>query len=204
MLTLYHAPCSRSTRIVALIDELGLRDRVRIEPVTVCRPDGSGGPDPKNPHPEGKVPLLVHDGAVIRESTAIALYLADLAPEAGLAPATGAPDRGPFLSWLAWYAGVLEPVIALDLCGLDHPVLTTTFRGLPDATARLAEALKDSRYLMGERFTVADLVIASTFSTLPQLMPENPDIRDWVARCADRPAMTRALAHDADLLAERA
>ena len=43
MLTLYHAPFSRSTRIVALIHDLGLQDRVQIEPVTVTRPDGSGG-----------------------------------------------------------------------------------------------------------------------------------------------------------------
>ncbi|WP_420396509.1 glutathione S-transferase family protein [Nioella sp.] len=201
MLTLYHAPLSRSTRIVALIHELGLLDRVQIEPVTVSRADGSGGRDLKNPHPEGKVPLLVHDGAVIRESTAIALYLAELAPEAGLAPQVGAADRGPLLSWLSWYCGVLEPVIVLTLCGVAHPVLNTTFRGLPEATDRLADALERNSYLMGDDFTIADLIIASTFSTLPHLMPDNPDIQGWVARCANRPAMQAALAYDADLMA---
>lgn len=204
MLTLYHAPFSRSTRIVALIHELGLQDRVQIEPVTVTRPDGSGGRDPKNPHPEGKVPLLVHDDAVIRESVAIALYLSELAPETGLARPVGAADRGPFLSWLSWYSGVLEPVIVLTLCELEHPVLTTTFRGLPEATERLAEALKGNSYLMGDDFTIADLIIASTFSTLPQLMPDNPDIQGWVARCANRPAMQAALAYDAELMAATA
>jgi glutathione S-transferase len=201
VLTLYHAPFSRSTRIVALIDELGLQDRVQIDRVSVPRIDGSGGRDPRNPHPEGKVPLLVHDGTEIWESAAIALYLAELAPEAGLARPVGAPDRGPLLSWLAWYGGVLEPVIVLTMCELEHPVLTTTFRGLPDAVARLAKALKGRSYLLGDDYTVADLIIASTFSTLPHLMPENPDIRSWVARCADRPAMKRAAAQDAELLA---
>jgi glutathione S-transferase len=201
VLTLYHAPFSRSTRIVALIDELGLQDHVQINQVSVPRMDGSGGRDPGNPHPEGKVPLLVHDGTEIWETTAIALYLAELAPEAGLARPVGAPDRGPFLSWLAWYGGVLEPVIVLTMCELEHPVLTTTFRGLPDAVARLAKALKGRSYLLGDDYTVADLIIASTFSTLPHLMPENPDIRGWVARCADRPAMKRAAAQDAELLA---
>ncbi|WP_127562495.1 glutathione S-transferase family protein [Nioella ostreopsis] len=201
MLTLYHAPFSRSTRIVALIHDLGLQDRVQIEPVTVTRPDGSGGRDPKNPHPEGKVPLLMHDGAMIRESVAIALYLAELAPEAGLARPVGAADRGPFLSWLSWYSGVLEPVIVLSLCELEHPVLTTTFRDMPEATKRLAGALKGNSYLMGEDFTIADLIIASTFSTLPQLMPEIPDIQGWVARCTNRPAMQAALAYDAELMA---
>ena len=204
MLTLYHAPFSRSTRIVALIHELGLQDRVQIEPVTVSRADGSGGRDPKNPHPEGKVPLLVHDGAVIRESVAIALYLSELAPEAGLARPVSAADRGPFLSWLSWYSGVLEPVIVLTLCELEHPVLTTTFRGLPEATERLADALERNSYLMGDDFTIADLIITSTFSTLPHLMPDNPDIQGWVARCANRPAMQAALAYDADLMAATA
>lgn len=204
MLTLFHAPFSRSTRIIALIDELGLRDRVQIEPVSVTRPDGSGGPDPKNPHPEGKVPLLVHDDAVIWETTAIALYLADMAPDAGLTCPVGSPDRGTFLSWLSWYGGVLEPVIVLSLSGLEHPVLTTTFRGLPEAMSRLADALKGRDYLVGDEFTVADLIIASTFSTLPQLMPENPEIQGWVARCANRPAMKRAVAHDAELMAATA
>jgi len=204
LLTLYHAPFSRSTRIVALIHELGLQDRVQIEPVTVTRPDGSGGRDPKNPHPEGKVPLLVHDDAVIRESVAIALYLSELAPETGLARPVGAAYRGPFLSWLSWYSGVLEPVIVLTLCELEHPMLTTTFRGLPEATERLADALKGNSYLMGDDFTIADLIIASTFSTLPQLMPDNPDIQGWVARCANRPAMQAALAYDAELMAATA
>lgn len=201
MLTLYHAPRSRSTRIVALIYELGLQDRVQIEPVTVARQDGSGGPDPKNPHPEGKVPLLMHDGAEVWESTAIVLYLSELAPEAGLGRPVGAPDRGTFLSWLAWYGGVLEPVIVFSFAELEHPVLTTTFRGLPEACNRLTTALKDRPYLMGEDFTVADLIIASTFSFAPHLMPENPEIQGWVARCANRPSMKRAAAYDAELLA---
>lgn len=201
MLTLYHAPRSRSTRIVALIYELGLQDRVQIEPVIVARQDGSGGPDPKNPHPEGKVPLLMHDGAEVWESTAIALYLSELAPEAGLGRPVGAPDRGTFLSWLAWYGGVLEPVIVFSFAELEHPVLTTTFRGLPEACNRLTTALKDRPYLMGEDFTVADLIIASTFSFAPHLMPENPEIQGWVARCANRPSMKRAAAYDAELLA---
>jgi len=201
LLTLYHAPFSRSTRIIALIHELGLEDRVQIEPVTVPRMDGGGGRDPKNPHPEGKVPLLVHDGAEIWESTAIALYLADLVPEAGLTRPIGVPDRGPFLSWLAWYGGVLEPVIVLTMCEVQHPVLTTTFRGLPEACARLAHALKGRAFLMGDAYTVIDLIIASTFNTLPHLMPENPDIQGWVARCANRPAMKRAAAYDETLMA---
>lgn len=113
MLTLYHAPQSRSSRIVTLIDELGAGDAVTIRPVTIPRQDGSGGPDPDNPHPEKKVPLLVDGNDTIRETVAIALYLTDFFPNGRMAPAVGEPGRGTYLGWLAYYAAVMEPVMVL-------------------------------------------------------------------------------------------
>lgn len=62
MLTLYHAPDSRSDTIVTLVRLMGIGDKVDIVEVTIPRQDGSGGRDPKNPHPEGKVPYLVDGG----------------------------------------------------------------------------------------------------------------------------------------------
>lgn len=201
MLTLYHCPRTRSTRIVALLEELGVRDKVHIETVDVTRNDGSGGADPKNPHPEGKVPLLVHDGVEIWESTAIALYLTEIFPDAGLGRAIGAPDRGRLLSWLAWYGDVLEPVIVMSYAKLDHPALHTTFRGMKEAGARLSKALQHGPYLMGEDYSVADLICASAFQFAPQLSPGAPGIADWVARCSDRPAQKAALDYDETLTA---
>lgn len=68
MLTLCHAPNSRSSRILTLIEEMGIRDEVALRPVTIRRFDDSGGPDAANPHPEGKVPLLDHDAAAWRSA----------------------------------------------------------------------------------------------------------------------------------------
>jgi glutathione S-transferase len=202
MLALYHAPMSRSTRITALIDELGAEADVEIRPVTIPRQDGSGGRDPANPHPEGKVPLLVHDGAVIWESPAIILYLTDLFPAAGLGPLPGDPLRGPYLSWLAYYGDVVEPVMILEnVVRIDHPVLTTTFRGMAEVTDRLAQALEKGPYLLGARYTAADLLLHSPFAWFRDATPDVPVIRDWVARCMDRPAAKRAAARDQALLA---
>lgn len=92
MLTLFHAPRSRSTRIVTLLRELDAIDKVAIKIVDITRGDGSGRKDPKNPHPEGKVPLLDHDGVVIWESIAIIQYLSDLFPEKKMAPVDGDPS----------------------------------------------------------------------------------------------------------------
>lgn len=196
MLTLYHAPLSRSSRIVWLAYELGIMDQIDIVNVTIPRRDGSGGADARNPHPEGKVPLLVHDGAEIWESSAIILYLTDLFPDAGFGAAVGDPLRGPYLSWLAYYGDVMEPVLVLHAAEVEHPMLVSTFRGVGEMASRLSTALADAPFLLGDRFTAADLLLCSPFTWAPDLMPDVPVIRDWVARCWAQPSAAQATEFD--------
>tara|TARA_R110002020_G_scaffold36134_19_gene108680 strand:- start:593 stop:1198 length:606 start_codon:yes stop_codon:yes gene_type:complete len=196
MLTLYHAPQSRSSRIIRLLIELGVMDEVDIRIVTIARQDGSGGADLANPHPEGKVPLLVHDGVEIWESSAIILYLTDLFPEAGLGPRVGDADRGRYLSWLAWYGDVVEPVIIFQAAGLSHPFLDATFRRPAEVAARLAAQLEKTAYLLGSRFTAADLLLTSPYVWMPAATPDVPVIQDWIARCQARPSAAEAVAFD--------
>ncbi|MDP4024000.1 glutathione S-transferase family protein [Methylobacterium sp. NEAU 140] len=196
MITLYHSPKTRSTRIVALLKELDALEAVRIAVVTTARTDGSGGRDARNPHPEGKVPVLDHDGVLVRESSAIVQYLAELFPQAGLSVPPGDPRRGAYLGWLAWYAGVLEPVILFEAAGLSHPLLSATFRDNPTAQDRLAGALTQSPFLLGDRFTAADLLLHSPYAWFGK--PGVPAIDAWVDRCADRPGARYATAFDAE------
>lgn len=196
MLTLYHAPQSRSSRIVWLMEELGADYEIKY--VDIRRRDGSGGVDPVNPHPEGKVPALVHEGVLIVESAAIILYLTDLFPEAGIGPAIGHADRGPYLSWLAYYAGVIEPVVHFGFLGLeDNQVLRTTFRGRAEMDQRILGALAQHPYIVGESFTGADTLIASLGLFMRDELPAGPVVDDYLARCAARPAHAAALAKDA-------
>jgi glutathione S-transferase len=191
MLTLYYAPHSRATRAYQLLDELGALDQVRIETVKIARMDGSGGADPRNPHPEGKVPVLVHDGVEIWESAAIFLYLTDLFPTAKLGPLPGDRLRGRYLSWLVWYAGVMEPVMHFKMMGIDNPGLRRSFRSYDEASARLIAALEAGPWLVGESYTAADLLIGSTFGWMESMTPDNAAVRDWVERCKARPAVAR-------------
>lgn len=188
MLTLYHAPNSRSTSILALIEEMGIADRIEVIEVSVARQDGSGGPDPRNPHPEKKVPYLTDGGDHIRERGAIIAYLTDRFPEAGLGRPVGHPQRGAFLSWLFYYQGVMEPVVVLDRTGIDHPVLRVTFRDLQCVLARLAEALEEQPYLLGEDYTAVDLLLSSPFQWFAGAFALPPSVEGWIARCAARPA----------------
>ena len=191
MLTLYHGPQTRSSRIIRLLMEMEVLDKVDVRTVGLVRQGGFGAPDPANPHPEGKVPLLVHDDAVIRESNAIILYLTDLFP-GPMGPAVGDPQRGPYLSWLAYYGNVVEPVMMAMVAEVTHPAFRNTFRGPEELKARLVEALKDRPYLLGDRFTAADLLMTSPFTWFPAATPDAPEVHAWIKRCEDRPS-TRAL-----------
>ncbi|MGL4309751.1 MAG: glutathione S-transferase family protein [Paracoccaceae bacterium] len=198
MLTLFHSPQSRSGAILSLIEEMGIRDKLDIRTVTIPRRDGSGSRDPSNPHPEGKVPALVHDGRVITERGAIILHLTTLFPEAGLAPAIGTPDWAAYVGWLNWYQGVLEPVMIFEAAGLAHPWLSATFRGHPEAVARIRASLESGPWLLGESFSAADLLVHAPYAFFPEAVPDDPLIRDWVERCMARPARLKVVAEDSE------
>ncbi len=197
MLTLFHAPQSRSSAIVALIDEMKIADWVDVRAVGIPRMDGSGARDPANPHPEGKVPALVHDGVVITERAAIILHLCTLFPDTGLSPAMASPAWGAFVRWLVWYQGVMEPVLVVQATGLSHPWLTATFRGPDEVAQRLRSALEHGPWLMGEQYSAVDLLLHSPFAWFTEATPDDPLIRDWVARCMNRPSRLLVKAREA-------
>lgn len=195
MITLHHAPRSRSSRIIWLLEELGAPYQIKI--TNIPRMDGSGASDPTNPHPDKKVPALVHDDVVITESVAIILYLTDLFPDAGIGPKIGDRLRGPYLTWLAYYAGVLEPVITMEFAGLgNNPALQRTFTSRAAADRRILSTLKAGPYILGERFSAADILIASMGQWMRNMLPADPVIDEYLSRCGARPALARAAAKD--------
>lgn len=194
MPTLYHAPTSRSSAMVTLIDELGAD--VEIKEVTIPRQDGSGGSDASNPHPEKKVPYLVDGEEHIRERGAIIVYLTDKYPEAGLGPIEGQPKRGEYLSWLFYYQGVMEPVILLHWAQISHPAIHASLRDFDTMMTRLNEALEKGPYLLGDTYSAADLLCSSAFMWFPDLIGDNPLIAAWVQRCKERPAVARTYERD--------
>lgn len=81
-----------------------------------------------------------------------------------MAPVVGDPLRGRFLSWLAWYASVVEPVLIIQAAGISHPFVDFTFRSPAELAARLETALKDRPYLMVARYAAVDLLLHSPFA----------------------------------------
>ncbi|MES2916474.1 MAG: glutathione S-transferase family protein [Pseudomonadota bacterium] len=198
MLTLFHSPQSRSSSIMVLIEEMGIADRIDIREVTIPRVDGTGQRDSANPHPDGKVPALLHDGRLITERAAIMLHLTTLFPLTGMAPLVGSADWGAFIGWLTWYQGVLEPVVIFEGAGITHPWLEATFRDHGAAVARLRAALERGPWLLGDSYSAADLLVHGPYAFFPQATPDDPLIRDWVERCMARPARAKVVTADAE------
>jgi glutathione S-transferase len=159
--------------------------------------DGSGAADSANPHPDKKVPALLDDGVLITESIAIVQYLTDKFPAADLGPRIGDAQRGPYLSWLAYYAGVIEPVVNLEFAGLaDNAAMQRTFRDRGAMDRRILSALEAGPYILGEKFSGADIIIASVGQFARTMLPAGAVIDSYLQRCSSRPALARALAKD--------
>jgi glutathione S-transferase len=194
MITLYHAPQSRSTRIIGLLEELGAPYTIR--PVSIFRPmAGSGEPDPANPHPDKLVPAITDGDTLVAESVAIVLYLTDAFPAAGIGPLAGDARRGDYLTWLAWYAAALEPAMFAQFGGelAGNPMKQRSYDA---AMARLEAALANGPYVMGEHYTGADLLIGSALNFARQAFPESAALDAYAERCKCRPATMRAMELD--------
>ncbi|HEY2709786.1 MAG TPA: glutathione S-transferase [Caulobacteraceae bacterium] len=195
MLKLYHAPDSRSSRFIWLLEELG----ADYEPVrcTIQRRSGAGAPDPRNPHPDKRVPALEHDGQLITEQAAIALYLTDLFRQSPIGAPPGSPDRGAYLTWLAFHAGEIDVAYNTRALGLGTAE-PTVLRDHRRVAERVAAALAKGPFLLGARFTAADILASGPFEWDPELGARSPVIVDWVGRLAARPAAARMRALDAE------
>ena len=194
MLTLYHSPRSRSSRLIWLLEEIG--QPYEIEYVSIRRGDGSGEIDSKNPNPDGKVPTLVHDGRLVMESGAICLYLTDAFPAAGLGPAVGEDLRSDYLSWLFFYAAEVEPAL---ISKFTKQVDTDerAARLYQQMVDRFEGALAKGPYMLGEAFSAADVLYGSLVQWGSDMLPEREAFTAYGERLTSRPAFKHAELKDA-------
>jgi glutathione S-transferase len=202
-ITLYHSPHTRSSVALNSLEELGV-------PYELAVLDMKTGEQRKPAYlavnPMGKVPALKHGDAIITEQVAIFLYLADRFPEAGLAPPLGDPLRGPYLRWMVFYAACFEPAVGdRALKREPGPPSQMGYGNFDSVIDTIDGQLTEGPYLLGERFTAADILWGSglAWTTMFGLMPERPAIQAYVARFNARPAVARAQAKDAELAARQ-
>jgi glutathione S-transferase len=202
--TLYHSPNTRSSGALILLEELGVPYDLHVLNMKAGEQRGAAY---LVVNPMGKVPAVKHGDAVITEQGAVFIYLADLYPEAGLAPAIGDPLRGPYLRWLVYYGSSFEPAVVDRAMKRDAASAAMSPYGDYDTMLKtLTDQLAKGPYLLGERFTAADVLWGNAlgWTTRFKIVPELPVIMDYVARVGARPAVARARAKDAELAAKQA
>ncbi len=155
-------------------------------------------------NPGGKVPVLVDDDFVVTESVAILSYIADRFPEKGLAPEPRTRARATYDQWCAFVTTELEQALwsigkhrfALPRDWRVPGMLETAPKEFARAAKVLAGALADREWLVGDRFTMADLLAGHTLVWARSFgLPLGHDVLGvYCDRAASRPAFARAVA----------
>jgi glutathione S-transferase len=201
-LVFYTHPMSRGRIVRWMLEEVGQPYRTEVLDY---------GTTMKSPaylaiNPMGKVPALRHGDTVITESAAICAYLADAFPQAQLAPAPGDRLRGPYYRWLFFAAGPLEAAATNKAFGFEVTEERKGMAGygsLADVITTLERALTGRDYILGERFSAADIYLGShigwgmRFGTIER----RPAFERYWSRVSARPAAVRAKEIDDGLAA---
>ena len=200
MLKVHFVAGTRSGRVVWLLEELGLEYEVNIMPFTK---EGLKSPEHRSRHALGRVPVLEDGDISIFESGAIIDYVLERHKNGGLKPNSDAPEFPFFLQWYHYCEGMVMPpmnqivvqTILLPPDRRDEVVLNQAKNLLTKSLAPVNENLADKDYLIGD-FSAADLMLGhSCFmaNRLGCISDEMQNIKDYVARIADRPAFKKAI-----------
>jgi glutathione S-transferase len=192
MLTVYHAPQTRSGGILWLLEELGAPYEIAFVDVQ----SETGAPESYRAiHPNKKVPALVHDGVPIHERAAICIYLCDLYPQAGLCPPIGDMRRGRCLTWLVYADAVMDPVIGAKFAGWQYDKRGVSFGAFDDMVSNLDRTMSATPYVAGDTFTAADVLVTGGLGfavNVTKQVPALPSITSYLQRTMSRPALMRA------------
>jgi glutathione S-transferase len=197
---LYYVPKTRASRPRWVLEELGVPyDLVRLDPAKA----ETRSAEHLALHPLGHVPVLEDRGQAIFESGAICLHLADLFPEKRLLPPPGSVERGLAYQWVLFSMTEMEP----PLIGLSTEARKPEVERDTAATARARDVfrkaanvlevpLRNRKFLLGDGFGVADVMVGGTLAWAKglKLLDGLPSVEAYLARLRERPAWQRATA----------
>lgn len=202
-LVLYTNPMSRGRIVRWMLEEIGQPYRAEM----IAYGPAMKSPEYRAINPMGKVPALVHGKALVTEVNAICAYLADAFLQAGLAPASGSPERGAYYRWLFYNAGPVEASVTNNTLGVVVPDEKRGFVGygsFETVIDVLDELFTRNEYALGERFSAVDVTLGSQIGWGLQFgtMPRRPAFEAYGARLQSRPAAVRARELDDAAVAE--
>jgi glutathione S-transferase len=192
MIKLYWSPRSRSFSAIWLLEEAGLPyERV----LTDISTGAQKAPEYLAINPMGKVPALQDGEAALGEAAAICAYIADRYPQTGLAPDITDPLRARYLQWLFFSPSCIEPAIIQIYTKLEVPPSTAAWGSATQTFDVLDAALQKGPWILGEKFSAADITIGSGLNfavRMFKMLPSRPSFDAYLDRIVARPAFQRA------------
>ena len=195
---MYEFSQTRSKRALWAAAEAGVE--VETVPVNVMAGDNKK-PEYMEIHPHGFVPALTVDGDAMFESAAITLYLAEQYPKAKLAPAPGSDARRAYFQWAVYGPAEIDPHLGTLV---PHTLLLPPDQRNADLANNAKEAfskrahvvssaLEGKRWLLGDQFTAADIVIGHdcAWARMLGVIDDYPVLCDYLSRLEDRPAFKK-------------
>lgn len=165
---------------------------------------GGHAPEHLAKHPLGKVPVLEDGPVQIWESGGVLTYLAEKYGTGKLVPDAGTPERARYYQWMFFAATSVEPLAARMLGAVRFGA------GKPGSEERFAEArtdlgklrpaldptLSSGTFLLGERFSAADIMLGSALHWADKVggLAELPTFKRYYDRLAERPAFQKTFA----------
>jgi glutathione S-transferase len=200
-IVLYHHPYSRAASVVWMLEEAGVPYELR--PVDIMK-GAHKAPDLVALNPMGKLPILTDDEAVVTESAAIALYLADRYAYGRLAPRVDDKARATYLRWSLFAPSVIEPGAMAKQAGWAYKEVQAGWGSYETMLIAMESAIANRPYLLGDNFSMADVVFGGTlrFMLMFKMIEARRSFTEYAERLAQRPALQKAEARNAAQRAE--
>lgn len=201
-ITLFHHPFSRAAGVVWTLEEIGQPYELKF--IDFAKGEHKTG-EVIALNPMGKLPVLVDGDAVVTESAAISLYLADRYASGKLAPALDDPRRGTYLRWTLFTPAVIEPGSMAKAQGWDFKPGQAGWGDHAAMLTAIDSAVAGKQFLLGDMFSIADIVFGGTlrYMTMFGMMTASPVVAEYLARLAARPGFQRADARNQAVMKER-
>lgn len=199
-IVLHHHPFSRAATVVWMLEELGLPYELRFVDFASA---AHKTPAFLAKNPMGKLPVLEDGESVISECAAIGLYLADRYSLGTLAPALDDPRRGEYLRLSIFGASVIEPAALAHAMKWEYRPSNAGFGSFDDMTKSVRQAIGNGPWLLGDRFTMADVGFGASVRYMVRfkMMPADDVVAGYIERLNARPANIRAEAKNAEVVA---
>jgi glutathione S-transferase len=201
-IVVYHHPFSRAANVVWMLEELEVPYELRFVDLAA---GAQKSPEILALNPMGKLPIVIDGDAVVTESAAVALYLADRYGYGRLAPRVDDPARATYLRWSLFAPSVIEPGAMAKAAGWAYREGQAGWGSYDAMLKAMDHAVGDRDYLLGSEFSMADVIFGGTVRYMIgfKMIEPLPALAAYAERLAARPALKRAEARNAAVVEER-